>query len=678
MPGRKDEDVFEVRLSLKLASCLLLVLVLIVFAKTFLVPGKFDAPVLHMQLASVTWFLAVLWGIGASATRVLGLRLNVNPIEGFFTNAGLGLGLFPILSVIMNFAGIPLNWFVYLLLALCVPLAYASRSLERLDAKKLRKLAVSSRKNLAKSLDSLDAVMVLAAVLFASILFYVLVFGAFKYAWLEDGDPWEHAASAKYVSVFNTFSVPADMYVAHYLEPYPPAYATIMGVTHQLNTHISWTLKYFNSFIVCLGIVFFYVFVKKLSGSSQLAFYSSFFLSIVNSYSSHFIWAQALNVAIFYPAFYAFESLRDDRKWFYIAFLIPASVLVVQTTTAVMFGVFFFAYFVVKSLLKRRVQKLVFFAGLIGFMLALSFYWAPAYAKFGFLSVYSKNVVANPDASEVSLSFLTPNKKDLFNRVYSLREFVHAADPTHIPQPTGLGEVYFGLLLFSVVFLLSSPREEKFMLIVLCWFFLALIALESAALPLTLRSTRNWTYIAVFSAIICGKGLMIISAHMRNYPLSRAMVFVLIVAGVLATSGAAKYSVQTSIWPMGVAWVTDYQFQMYLGLKSMPPDTPMFSACFPDEFLIGVDKMAHPWDRELVSLREERLPYVSVQELHSILSERGFKFLIYDPSCEQRCLDMLDASMCMLKWSELQGQLTSSGLFDMVHLKEDSAIYSVK
>lgn len=678
MPSRKRKDVFEVRLSLKLVSLFFLVCVLAVFVRSLFTHGEYDSPGVYMQLASVFWFFTVLWGIGASATRVLRLDLGVGFIEGFFANTGFGLALFPILSVIMNFMGIPLNWFVYLMFALCVPFAYAARSLKKYSTKGLRGFSRSLKNELDKAFDSWDGVRFLASVLFASILFYVLVFGAFRYAWLEDGDPWEHASSAKYVSLFNTYSVPADMYVAHYLEPYPPAYATLMGVTHQLNSRVSWTLKFFNSLIICLGIVFFYIFVKKLSGSSQLAFYSSFFLAVANSYSSHFIWAQAYNVAIFYPAFYAFESLKDDRKWFFMAFPISASVLLVQATTGVMFGVFFFLYFIVKSLSERKLQKLVLFAGLIGFMLALSFYWAPMYAKFGFLNIYSKNVAANPSAGDISLSFLKPNEGDSFNRVYSFHEFVHAADPTHIPQPTGLGEVYFGLLLFSVLFLVSTRKKEKYMVIVLCWFFLALIALESAALPFTLRSTRNWTYIAVFSAILCGSGLMIISAHMKDYPLSRAMIILFIIVGVFATSGVTKYNVQTSIWPMGGKWISDSQFRTYLNLKSLPPNTPVYSACFSDDFVIGFDKMAKPWDRELVNLRETNLPYVSASELYSLLADHGFEYLIYGPACDDKCQDKHEASMCILGWDNLKDELAASELFEIVHLGDDSIVYKIK
>ena len=677
MPSRKKRDVFEVSISIKLVSIILLAFILIFFVKAFFTHGEFDGPGVYMQLASVSWFFIVSWGIGASATKLLHLDLNVGFIEGFFTNIGFGLALFPILSVIMNFMGIPLNWFVYLMLALCVPLAYAARSLNKYSTKGLQGFSRYVKNKLDATFNSWDGIRFLASVFFASILFYVLVFGAFRYAWLEDGDPWEHASSAKYVSLFNTYSVPADMYVAHYLEPYPPAYATLMGVTHQLNSRISWTLKFFNSLIICLGIVFFFIFVKKLSGSSQLAFYSSFFLAIANSYSSHFIWAQAYNVAIFYPAFYAILSVKDDKKWFSMAFLITASTLLIQPTTSVMFGVYLISYFILMSLMEKKFQKRIFLTGLIGFILAMNFFWIPTILKFGLDNSMIIITTGGVEKTHWDLSFLKGGSSDTFNRFYHLNEFVHAADPTHIPQPTGLGEVYFGLFLFSIIFFLTSKEKEGYMVIVACWFFIALIALESTVLPLTLRSTRNWTNIAVFSAILCGKGIMVISTNLKDYPLSRAMIILFILIGVFATTGVTKYKVQTSIWPMGSKWISDPQFRTYLNLKSLPPNTPVYSACFSDDFVIGFDMMSHPWDKELVDLKENKLPYVSPQEFHSLLVGHGFQFLIYDISCIDKCDRKPDSSMCLLRWEDLIDELVSSGFFEIIHTSSDTIVFRV-
>jgi|GEM_PF-1119160 len=674
---KKRGDVLEFKISLNIISYVFLLATIFLFFKTFYIPRDFDGPPIIEQLRSVAWFFIAFWGIGATFTRYL--KIEADFFESFFTKMGLGLGIFPILAIIFNFVGIPLSWQVFLIFGLAFPIY----DLIRFIVGGIRSSNLDDRvnnivKDFIKSFSSKETLHMLASVFFATVMFFVFVKGAFVYPWLEDSDSWEHATAAKYVSIFHTYSIPKDLFVAQYLEPYPSGYASLQGVTHQLNSLVSWSLKYFNSLIIALGVVFFYILVKKFSGNSVLAMYSTVFLAVSHHYSSHFIWAQALNVALFYPAFYALESIKENRNWFIIAFLILASQIVVQTITAVMFGIYFLTYFIITSLTEKRIQKMVFTAGIIGFLLALSFFWTPVFIKFGSEVVFKKILFGRgpEDVANFDLA-LRAVAGDATDRVYSLDEFIQAASPAHIPQPTGFGEVYFGLLLFSLLYLLTQPKKERYLIITLAWFFIAIAGIQSATLPISMGSTRNWTYLAIFSSIICGKGILAISKHTKKYPITSALFIGLIFVGVLFTTGVTKYEIETSVWPRG-SFISEPQFQAYLNLKSITPNTPVLSACFHDYFVIGFDKLTFPWDKEVLDFKENTLPYLSVTELHKWLKRKGFNYIILDSGCFDKCSKKPDGSMCVMKWGELKAEMDKSELFSAPYRNEDAIIYYVK
>jgi len=679
---RGGGDVLEVNVPVSAVSIVVLLVSLVFFAKTFFTPSAFDGPPLREQLASVVWFFVVMWGLGASLMH--GLPVKASLPESFFLRVGLGLGVFPIVSVVLNYVGIPLTWLVFLIVSLIIPVTAAVRSNFSglsLRLRRRRKSLAKAVAALASPCNSSQAVHTLLAVLFGSILFYVYVTGAFGYPWLEDGDSWQYATSVKYISVFNTYSIPADMFVAHYLEPYPPTYNVLLGMVHQLNDRVSWTLKYFNSLLIALGIVFAYVFVRKFTNDSRIAVLSAFFLAAAPNFMSHFIWSQTLAAVLFFPAFYCLESLRDDKRWSLIAMLVIASVLVVQTSTAFTFGVFFLVYFLVKSFLERRVAKRVFFAGLNGFLLSMAFYWIPAFIKFGVKGVTNKIFFGQPAAIEVGSSpFLTNLGSTAFDlgRTYGLSSLVHAAIPTHIPQPEGIGEVLVWLLLVSLasIILKGAVLKKQWLVISLSWLAVAFVGLESAVLPINVTPSRFWTFLAIPIAIVCATGLMQLLESMRKYSRLRVPLFITVLMGVLITSGVPKYVVQTSTWPYGT-WISEDQFKAYLTLKHLPPNTAVHTACYSEDYVIGLDQLTYPWDRELLSFKE-KLPYVSADEFHSWLTRKGFTYVVVDFSCLKRCSERENPGYCSIKWKDLANEIRASTLFSVYFETADSVVYEVR
>ena len=85
--------------------------------------------------------------------------------------------------------------------------------------------------------------------------FYIYGSGAFNYPYLEDDDPWGHAEGVKYMAIEKNAFGPGTEYTG-YINPYPPTYDTLMGILHQTNDSVYWTLKFFNALIISLSVIY--------------------------------------------------------------------------------------------------------------------------------------------------------------------------------------------------------------------------------------------------------------------------------------------------------------------------------------------------------------------------------------------------------------------------------------
>ena len=219
-------------------------------------------------------FFWYLWGLGFSVSFFIKDKRPL--VEKQVMRLGIGLGVFVTLGVIINALGIPVDWRVFLVLASIAPMVVLIKQKGRFAFPKVK---------ISKESIRLIAVLVLVLV-----SFFMYHKGSFSYPYLEDDDPWGHASSAKYVAVEKTLFVPEGKErLFQYLDPYPPGYSLVMGVLHQVSASISWTLKFFNTVIIVLGIAFFYFFARSFLNNANKALFATFVLFAIPSYLSHFI-----------------------------------------------------------------------------------------------------------------------------------------------------------------------------------------------------------------------------------------------------------------------------------------------------------------------------------------------------------------------------------------------------
>jgi hypothetical protein len=290
------------------------------------------------QIPTILLFVGICLGLGFGALRW-------GPRRGW-VDMGLlsqvtGLGLLPPLLLLLRLAHLPLTWWVLLAAAgLGSSVAILRRRPSRRDAKPAR--AAPAPRTADRGRRASRGPWVVIAVLAAAWLTGMLYIGAARNPWLEDDDSWSHAVGAHYVAKFETTAQPYPPF-SHYLEPYPPYYTAIMGVLHQTQPDLQWTLKFFNALIVGLSLIAAFFAFERMSGDSRKAAAATVILGILPAYMSHFIWSQTLAVPVFFVAMWACASLderpprfRDGAFW--TAGVLVWSATIIQPSTAAVFA----------------------------------------------------------------------------------------------------------------------------------------------------------------------------------------------------------------------------------------------------------------------------------------------------------------------------------------------------
>ncbi len=588
-----------------------------------------------MSFITILLFFIYTWGIGFALTSFV--KNSENFFERNLMRIGIGLGVIPILGVFLNLVHIPLHWIVFLILSISAP-AYFLFKKNKLNFNKIR----FPKPNLLKIKKS--NLYILAVFLLFFILLYVMVKGSFAYPWLEDGDPWSHAVSAKYIAIKHTaYGQTPDFYITHYMAPYPPGYPILMGLLHQTSASIYWTLKFFNALIISLGIIFFYFFVKEFTQNKSKALFSAFVLTCIPCFLSHFIWSHSLVVILFFPTFYCLEMIKHDKKWAYAATVVMGSIFVTQPSQSIKFVVLLGIYFIIKSLSEKKFQKHVFFAGLGG--LALSFMWW--YNNLGMLKygirksqatgeVLTKTGFFNKIISTIQKTF-NPNSGTA-TRAYSFNDFFVAKPQNMINNPIGVGIVLSLLLFIALIYVIIKyksliKKENHWIIITLAWLVFTFLGINSMTfnLPVGLYAFRFWMLFAIPVSILASLGLEFLIQISKKIKISSSIIVIIIIIGILMTSGYQRYKVNTAIWPFQDFTSMD-EMQGYLWLKNLPVNTKVLPLCFRDFSVIGLDKMSYRWEPAIREFKDASINKTTGQ-MHTFLKRWGYEYIVIDAHC---------------------------------------------
>ena len=329
------------------------------------------------MILSIIYFLLVT--IGFSFIVDLFVKWEADYFEQFFMRIGLGIGMIPIFGVLFNLLNIPIDFIIFGAIALILPLVVYfkhTRSKSKVKAKKSKSLFDFDAKEFFSEKRNIYYVLILIMFFITS---YMYIQGSFNSPAFENGDPYSYGLSTKFIAEEKTYS--SDYHFTHYAEPYTQGYQIFLGIMHQSNDSIYWTMKFFSSLIISLAIVFFFFFVRKFTKSDDIGFYATVALFAIPAWLSHFIFSLNFNMALFPLFLYSVLHIKDNKKWKYPVMIVFSSILINHAYTALTIMMFFIAYYLVKVFVEGKISEDYIHVGFYSLVISLFFY-VPSLLKY--------------------------------------------------------------------------------------------------------------------------------------------------------------------------------------------------------------------------------------------------------------------------------------------------------
>ncbi len=578
-----------------------------------------------MEFVSILFFLAVCLGLGSSVEF---LKHPFKGIERLIFWLGAGLGLWVVLGVLLNVLHIPLLWWIFFLIAILLPAIALRRGIPKV--------------RLAISFTQIVALIVVCIML---VSFWMYHKGAFSYPWIEDDDGWEHAKSIALVANGHTAYHDSEIKNVYgndfirYSDPYPPGYAIVIGTIVQTNQELLWSMKFFNSLFVSLGILFFYLFARTLFPKARTALISTLLLAMLPSYLSHFIWAHSLALSLFFSALTALSLAKENPKWVYAAGVLSAAIILAQPTKGLKFAGILGIFFLVELYCKGKWKQVI---GIGITMVVISMlWWGPMLFKHN-----------GPKQLLIDMGMIgkITEQDGTATRAYDLSDFLlykegSLTKANQINNPVGIGIAPFVILVLGVLLLISQYKkfkEQPWKLLMVLFFIYTLSGVMS--FPIAFFSFRFWSLFAIATALIGGYFLDAVYASIPQKAIGA--IALLVVFGLCwKTAGALKLEVNTTQWYPGVLWNSDPSYYgglqqnelaFYLNLdKTIPKHTKVFPLCYyGPRKLIALDYDFCAWCKDDVDMFNKALN-TTPQDLHTFLKQKGYKYAVIDSQCAE-------------------------------------------
>ncbi|MBD3310423.1 YfhO family protein [Candidatus Woesearchaeota archaeon] len=627
-----------------------------------------------MELSTILLFFVYAWGFGFILSW---FDKSKNIYEKNIMRLGYGLAFMGFLFALFSLLKIPIDWRIFLVLAVLGPLVHVLRTGKYKDI----------RSGLKARMPSLN-ILLLLVIFGVSLNMYLS--GAFSYPYLEDDDPWSHASGAKYISIEKTAYESVEDNFFLYIDARPPNYDGIMGLLLQTSEKISDVLKTFNSMFICLGLLFFYFFAKQVMGSANKALFATAVLAMLPAYFTHFIWSHTLVIALFFPALYAFNRIEKDRLWIIPAAFSIAGILLTQETQSIKFAVLIAGYFVIKTIVRKKIDWYQLAAPVAGFLLSLV-WWLPMLVRYGSvrymykwgmqgypLDYVSPEKYVHPSITEYWGMLGTATRQ---HGVYTLSDFFTITEKASMMNVSiAIGFVAMSLAVLGIIYLALKLRktEKKREYCLFALFFFAFTYLGANGgmhwwSPFALFSFRFWLILAAAVALLAAEGAEMLKQFLKGNRMLQTGLVILLLLMVFYTSGDAKWEVNTGQWGPGGGWVNAEELQGYLALTQLPPDTKVFPFTSQrqgraGERIIGLDKFFCRWCEEENDYSDwyDR----DVENVYDFLKRNRYEYALFDSHIiEQEGVN---------ESNELLQRYIDSGNFQAVFSNEGSVLLKVE
>ena len=563
-----------------------------------------------MSYLTIFLFFVYCYGLGFTATSFV--EKHENFLERNLMRIGIGLSLITFLGLLLNLLRIPIDWKIILIASIIYPIFYFIKNYYKFDLS-----------NIKLKITKTDLSIIIMLLIFLA-TFYIYGTGAFKNPYLEDDDSWSHAIAVKYVSLEKT--VYQGNAGFHYMDPYPPAYDMLFGILHQTNNSVYWTLKFFNALIISLSIIYFYFFVKELTGNRNKALFSTFALAAVPAYLSHFIWALALTVPLYFVSFYCVERVKYDKKWAFVAAPVIATTLASSPTHSTYFGLFFILYLLTKIILEKKFLIYHALAGILGLGFSFILWWLPMISKYGFTgTLRGLGLRSGGGESIISVTGTA-------DRVYTISDFVWAKTTNMINSPIGIGLVLSLLLIISIIAIIINyknllKKENHWIVISLVLLLFTFYAVNAAKMPVKISPFRAWMLFVIPLSILVSEGMWFLMNYGKKIGIGKIITLSIVIIGILFTSAYQKYTLNTAQWPPGAFWTSFEEINGYVWLKeNLLANTKVFTFVN-DGPIIGMDKFTCYWCDDIKNFKKTGVNK-SVADINSFLKSKGYEYLV--------------------------------------------------
>ena len=568
-----------------------------------------------MVYFTIALFFIYTFCLGFTLTSFV--KNSENFLERNLMRLGFGLALLPFLGLVLNLLHIPIDWRIILFLSLIYPIYYLIR--------------YHPKPNLNFKITKTDISILLMLLIFFVNL-YIYASGAFAYPYLEDDDSWSHALSVKYISIEK--KVFTEGRIFHYISPYPPTYDLLLGILHQTNNLMYFTLKFFNALIVSLSTIFFYFFVKEFTQSKNKALFATFALASIPAFMSHFIWAITLSVPLYFICFYTLERIKYDKKWFIVAGLSMVTAFTSSPTHSTYFGLFLIIYLVTKMILEKSFLIYHSVASFLGVILSFLFWWLPMIIKYGVkgtLQGIGFNIGIIGEAG-VGAAF-----RGTGDRIYTFSDFFVAQKQNMINNPIGIGIFLSILTIIAIIFLFFRFKElikseNHWLLITFVLFIFTLYAVNAARFPIKLSPFRAWMLLAIPVCILSAEGAFNLMSIAKQFigNIGKFLILSILLIGIFFTSTQQKIAVNTSQnWPPGGFWTSNEEIQGYIWIKeNLPKNTKIFTFVN-NAVVIGNDMYTCHWCKDVKEYQKQGFNETA-RENYEWLKKLGYSFIVID------------------------------------------------
>lgn len=620
-------------------------------------------------LLAVIWFFITIYLLGLGIYEFIKIKKEDTTIKRVVQIIMLGLVSFIILSYLLNWLSL-IYWWMYILIGM---------------APQIYLIFFSKKQNKEKMILKRSDLKILAVIILSLAITAILIHGAFKYNYLEDDDGWDHASATYQIGTFHTSQKSLEqlnVFGRLYMDPYPPAYDYLMGALYQITGDVSWTLKFFNSFLIFFAPIFIYMFLENLFKNSTKALLGAGVISILPSFMTHFIWSQTLAVLVLILGLYTLSIRNKNKAWIFLASCVFGALILTQQSTALIGYGFFAIYFVsiilaqyfdLKNMKKSLISsKHIVTALILGVILAGALFYGPMIIKYGFENAltgmgFSKGLVETGAGTDTSGGI-----------VYSFGDILTAPLNSKIDQQTGVGSFVVIIALLTVLLLLYNVKRKKtdevFWLSIILLIF-TIIGLEANLLPIRLFPHRFWVFFSIPIAMLFAEGIYILKASLKN-KLIFGILFAAILLGVIYTSAYPKYMVQTATWPAGGNFHYDgrtspygsAEINGYIWMKDNLTGQRVLPLCGPSEKVIGMNMKSEPLDLQTEYFKLN-ITNKTAKEAHDFFINKKYTYIAVDVACL--------TSLGINETNDLLINYTNTAYFGIYHKQQGLVVLKV-